>query len=693
MGKIHEMSIELANLISAGEVVNRPANAIKELVENSIDAGATTITVEIQNGGTSLMRVSDDGCGMDVEDLVLSVKRHATSKLYSKEDIDSISTMGFRGEALASIAAVTRLRIISKTEDAEYGHMLSIEYGQDLQISERGSSKGTTIIAEDLFYNVPARRKFLKRDASEGGAVIDTVEKLAISHPQIAFRMLSDGVLRFATPGNGDLEAAIYAVLGKGMRGKLLEVNEFSDGIKISGFIGSPIMARANRQQQFFYVNKRCINSPVLSKAMSQAYTSYIPEDKFPMCMLFLTINTLAVDVNVHPAKLEVKFSNEALVFGAVFRAVANTLARIREIPENEMIPSPRVSEMPAPQEERIPSREKRQIDISAVAPEAMLPKYSAEPLKSESKVQSPYRSIESETFYVGDAPSPIDSPKLNIRNESTPVPEIEKPEATSVSEHSVKYTEGKKSENASEPPIKEADTDGATVKSEAEPEPPKTVAVTEATDAVCKADERPNALGSYRYYKIIGELYNKYALVEAVTLDGISKFLMIDKHAAHERMLFEKLKRNYRFDMGAQMLMFPIQLSVSTYDAVTAKLYKDTLEKYGFGITADLTSVNVHSIPNGLDENTAIEIFHEIVDQLKEDRIVTDEYLPEKIERALFTVACKAAIKGGRAYPAEFLDTVVKAVLSDPAIRFCPHGRPVAFEMSLTEIDARFKR
>ena len=266
MGKIHEMSIELANLISAREVVNRPSNEIKELVENSIDAGSTTITVEIQSGGTSLMRVSDDGCGMDAEDLVLSVKRHATSKLYRQEDIDSISTMCFRGEALASIAAVTRLRIITKTEDAEYGHMLSMEYGQNLQISERGSSKGTTIIAEDLFYNVPARRKFLKRDASEAGAVIDTVEKLAISHPEIAFHMLSDGVMKFSTPGNGDLEATIYAVLGRGVRGKLLEVNEFSDGIRVTGFIGSPMMAKANRQQQFFYVNKRCINSPLKAK-------------------------------------------------------------------------------------------------------------------------------------------------------------------------------------------------------------------------------------------------------------------------------------------------------------------------------------------------------------------------------------------------------------------------------------------
>ena len=691
MGKIHEMSIELANLISAGEVVNRPANAIKELVENSIDAGATTITVEIQNGGTSLMRVSDDGCGMDVEDLVLSVKRHATSKLYSKEDIDSISTMGFRGEALASIAAVTRLRIISKTEDAEYGHMLSIEYGQDLQISERGSSKGTTIIAEDLFYNVPARRKFLKRDASEGGAVIDAVEKLAISHPDIAFRMLSDGVLKFTTPGNGNLEDAIYAVLGKGMRGKLLEVNEFSDGIRISGFIGSPMMARANRQQQFFYVNKRCINSPVLSKAMSQAYTSYIPEDKFPMCMLFLTINTLAVDVNVHPAKLEVKFSNEALVFGAVFRAVANTLARIREIPENEMISSPKVSEMPAPPEERIPSREKRQIDISSVVPEAMLPKYSAEPAKTESRAQSPYRSIESETVYVGGGSSSDDAERHVTP--TVAAPEAERSGSVIEPVLQAKPADKTKTEAVPEPAQK---TDSSVPEHEickVEPESAATEEKPKAESAVSEAEEKQSSLGNYRYYKIIGELYNKYALVEAVTLDGQNKFLMIDKHAAHERMLFEELKRSYRFEMGAQMLMFPIQLSVSTYDAVTARLYVKTLEKYGFGITADLTTVNIHSIPNGLDETTATDIFHEIIDQLKEERIVTDEYLPEKIERALFTVACKAAIKGGRAYPPEFLDVVVKAVLSDPSIRFCPHGRPVAFEMSLTEIDARFKR
>lgn len=684
MGKIHEMSIELANLISAGEVVNRPANAIKELVENSIDAGATAITVEIHNGGISLMRVSDDGCGMDAEDLVLSVKRHATSKLYRQEDIDAISTMGFRGEALASIAAVTRLRIITKTDDAEFGHMLSMDFGQNLQISERGSSKGTTIIAEDLFFNVPARRKFLKRDASEAAAVIDAVEKLAISHPNIAFRMLSDGAVKFVTPGNGDLEATVYAVLGRSLRGKLLRVDEASDGIKISGFIGSPMMAKANRQQQFFYVNRRCINSPVLSKALSQAYTSYIPEDKFPMCMLFIDINTMAVDVNVHPAKLEVKFSNEALVFGAVFRAVANTLLKIREIPENEMINSPRVSEMPAPDEEKIPSREKRQIDISSVAPEAMLPKYNGEQQSREGRAPSPYRSIESETFYVGSAdPAPE---QTVLYRDPNPEIEVKTPDVTPP----VKTNEFR-AEIPREEKEYNADPEPSGYAKNPEPQPIES-AIYEAEKPI-PAPENEGSLGDYRYYNIIGELYNKYALVEAVTLDGQNKFLMIDKHAAHERMLFEELKRNYRFDMGAQMLMFPISLNVSPFDAVTAKLYKETLEKYGFKIEADITSVSLHSIPNGLDENTATEIFHEIVDQLKEERIVTDEYLPEKIERALFTVACKAAIKGGRAYPPEFLDTVVKAVLSDPSIRFCPHGRPVAFEMSLTEIDARFKR
>jgi DNA mismatch repair protein MutL len=503
--------------------------------------------------------------------------------------------------------------------------------------------------------------------------------------------MLSDGVLKFTTPGNGNLEDAIYAVLGKGMRGKLLEVNEFSDGIRISGFIGSPMMARANRQQQFFYVNKRCINSPVLSKAMSQAYTSYIPEDKFPMCMLFLTINTLADDVNVHPAKLEVKFSNEALVFGAVFRAVANTLARIREIPENEMISSPKVSEMPAPPEERIPSREKRQIDISSVVPEAMLPKYSAEPAKTESRAQSPYRSIESETVYVGGGSSSDDAERHVTPTVATP--EAERSGSVIEPVLQAKPADKTKTEAVPEPAQK---TDSSVPEheiSKVEPESAATEEKPKAESAVSEAEEKQSSLGNYRYYKIIGELYNKYALVEAVTLDGQNKFLMIDKHAAHERMLFEELKRSYRFDMGAQMLMFPIQLSVSTYDAVTARLYVKTLEKYGFGITADLTTVNIHSIPNGLDETTATDIFHEIIDQLKEERIVTDEYLPEKIERALFTVACKAAIKGGRAYPPEFLDVVVKAVLSDPSIRFCPHGRPVAFEMSLTEIDARFKR
>ena len=417
------------------------------------------------------------------------------------------------------------------------------------------------------------------------------------------------------------------------------------------------------------------------------------------MCMLFIEINTMAVDVNVHPAKLEVKFSNDALVFGAVFRAVANTLAKIREIPENEMIPLPKVSEMPAPEEEKIPSREKRQMDISSVAPEALFPKYPVQPASpAEENVRSPYKSIESETLYFGSESEDADKdgsdniteskfvPERRENGPSKPYNETEPSEKCPITE-----TERKVLDSPSREPVpkKMPEVEVQTVTQKEEED---TVTVSEEAEEPEK-DSPSGALGDYRYYKIIGELYNKYALVEAVTLDGTSKFIMIDKHAAHERMLFEELKRNFRFDMGAQMLMFPTTLNVSSFDAVTAKLHEKKLESFGFKIEADLSTIVLHSIPNGFDEDTAIGIFYEIIELMKEDRAVTDEFLPEKMERALFTVACKAAIKGGRTYPPEFLDTVVRAVLSDPSIRFCPHGRPVAFEMSLSEIDARFKR
>ena len=326
MGKINVLPFAVANLIAAGEVVDRPASVIKELMENAIDAGADRITVEIQNGGVTFMRVTDNGCGMSPEDLPVAIRRHATSKIKVAEDLDGILTLGFRGEALAAIASVSDVRIISKTADAQFGAVLEAHGGNIHSITEQGCSTGTSVIVENLFANVPARRKFLKKDVTEAMAVTANVEKVALSNPQIAFRLIVDGNLKLETAGDGNLQNTIYAVFGKEFASRLIEVNSDHEGITISGFIGRTDNFKANRNYQNFFINGRFVKSKTAMAALEQAYTSYMPPEKFPCSVLYITINPARVDVNVHPAKLEVKFSNEKAVFEAIYYTVRTAL-------------------------------------------------------------------------------------------------------------------------------------------------------------------------------------------------------------------------------------------------------------------------------------------------------------------------------------------------------------------------------
>ena len=318
MGKINQLSFAVANLIAAGEVVDRPASVVKELLENSIDAGADSITVEINRGGVSLIRVCDNGHGISKEDLPLAIKRHATSKISGAEDLDSIVTLGFRGEALAAISAVSDVKIISKTKDAPLGHLLTSMAGGEVEVCEVGCADGTTVIVENIFSNVPARRKFLKKDVTEAMAVTAVVEKIALSRPDIAFNYIIDGQRRFTTAGDGRVKNTVYAILGRDFASRLVEVNSEYEGIRIYGFVGRSDNCRANRNMQNFFINGRYVKSKTACAAIEQAYSSYIAEGKFPVCVLFIDISPMAVDVNVHPAKLEVKFSNEKAVFESV---------------------------------------------------------------------------------------------------------------------------------------------------------------------------------------------------------------------------------------------------------------------------------------------------------------------------------------------------------------------------------------
>ena len=328
MGKINLLSFEVANLIAAGEVVDRPSSAVKELLENAVDSGADQITLEIQRGGVSFIRVTDNGCGMEKDDLIPAITRHSTSKIHTAADLDSILTLGFRGEALAAIASVSRLRIFSKVPGALMGALLTAEGGEVKSVEDTGCADGTTVIAEELFYNVPARRKFLKKDSTEGAAIGAVVEKIALSHPEISFRFISDGELKFLTSGNGDLRETMWALFGKDTARRSLPVDRRENGIRVHGFVCESDMFRSNRNMENFFINGRYIKSKTASAALEQAYASKIPADKFPFCVLNIELNPAAVDVNVHPAKLEVKFANEKLIFDAVYYAVLSALDR-----------------------------------------------------------------------------------------------------------------------------------------------------------------------------------------------------------------------------------------------------------------------------------------------------------------------------------------------------------------------------
>lgn len=752
MGKIQELGFELANMIAAGEVVNRPASAIKELCENSIDAGATRITVEIQNGGVLLMRVTDNGCGMEPEDLVLCVKRHATSKIKSAKDIDAIQTMGFRGEALAALSAVTEMRIISKTEDAECGHMLTVEYGNVTDICERAAGKGTTIVAENLFMNMPARRKFLKKDSSEAAAVIDCVEKLALSHPEIAFCVINDGSIRFETSGNGKLEDVIYKVYGKENARNLIKIYKKHEGVTVYGFIGTPMIHKVNRAYQAFFVNKRCVSSAWISSAVTNSYTSYIPSDRYPLAVLFIEVNPLLLDVNVHPTKQEVKFANEANVYAALTFACYEALSGLEKMPSlagrTAAFPQDRSAARRSVSEEAAPlavTRDKEGREVSSsLSKNQMSFELSG---KENGTVKYDVSEQDSTGIEIEFDPGviiPKQSDAATVKNSPPPTDNTAGATVKSDPENTVRYyfdstantyktVSSLKNEDTPPSPPETA----TTVKNEAErisptPEPSfeeKKTAVQAVNPDMPKEFLEPQKPlprelfkyppiapgntptfevrdGSYgtgvyavyengrnSYHRVIGELFNKYILVELVTRTGNKSFLIIDKHAAHERMLFEAMKESLeRSERTSQLLLVPITADVGASCVSRIKRHKDKIENIGFRLEILDKKVNIWSLPSGVDTDDAEEILMEVLTAI-ESGVKGGKSLPEIFDKSLFTVACKAAVKGGRACDAFTVDAIARAVVTDAKIRFCPHGRPVVYEGSLEQLDASFKR
>ncbi|MBQ7778926.1 MAG: DNA mismatch repair endonuclease MutL [Clostridia bacterium] len=661
MQKINLLDTQVANLIAAGEVVERPASAIKELLENSIDAGATQITAEIKNGGVSLMRITDNGCGMSKEDALVCTRRHATSKIKDATDLDGIVTLGFRGEALAAISSVSKMRIMTRTKDSELGVMVTSEGGNIVSCEESGCPYGTTVIVEELFSNVPARRKFLKRDASETAAVSAVMEKLALSRPDIAFKFIVDGNLRFQTAGDNSLVNVIYAILGRDFAKKTVKVHDMTDGVEVEGVIGTPDNVRGNRGAENFFINGRYIRCGTASAALEQAFSSYIPSDKFPSCVLAITVNPAFVDVNVHPQKLEVKFSNDKPIFNAVYCAVRNTLMNGIDRPsmgqtkltgdsyklyqdvlsmktateaEAEKIASEKERLTRKYEQITVPVEEKTALpDIEVAVPKPILMPWETEVKKAPTPSTAP-------------APSPVPSPdpRPTFTERPAAVDPIKAPE------------------NETKTVQKMPENETKTVQNEPIPTP---------------------------FFKIAGVMFNTYVFLELE-----NKMMIIDKHAAHERVLFEKMRANMSsLEPVSQLLLFPVSVPLTSEEMAACGEYREELVKLGFDFVEGEKGVDLMQYPSGLNDAQAVTMFSELASRLSDGhgdlKIGRDAFY----EKALYQASCKAAVKGGREDSPENIRWIAEQVITNPNIRFCPHGRPVAFEMTKSEFERQFER
>lgn len=718
MPKIEVLPFEIANLIAAGEVVDRPSSVIKELAENAIDAGATTVTIEIQNGGVKFMRVTDNGCGMAAMDMPVAIQRHATSKIRTAEDLSSIGTLGFRGEALAAIASVSRLRILSKTAADPMGACLECSGGEILSLTETGCSPGTTIIAEDLFFNVPARRKFLKKDTTEAIACGTVAEKIALSHPEISIKFISDGELKFRTAGDGDLAGVIYVLFGREYSKRSLAVDYANEtgSIHVTGFVSEPDMFRPNRNMENFFINGRYVKSKTAAAAVEQAYASKIPHDKFPFCVLDIKIAPGAVDVNVHPAKLEVKFTDEKVVFDTVYYGVCSALEGAATRPELQVSPSEKpVATKKTEKSSFWTTGEEAKKFMNAFIPvDTSQPKGKQISLFETTSANPPAvgtaerssRLSPSELKKMFRGTAPIPSPHEKERIPQPPETGIEaSPDEAPPIETMVPPDEVLL---PPELPVAMSFCNiQETVPAQKAPQEtipvamPQNSPVSEA-QLPTETDEAELSLEPYNApeYIILGEAYNTYIIVQLE-----DRLLMIDKHAAHERILFDTLCRKMRErEHTGQLLLIPCELSFLRSEADMAEEYKESLEALGYVFTVKETSVSnvtvfLHQIPDMLNQNEACALFSTLVSKLADATGTVEAASAAYFESRLWQAACKAAIKGGRLYDMVHLRWICDRLLIKPGkegasvIRTCPHGRPVAFEIKKTSIERQFAR
>ncbi len=635
MPKIQVLDKHTAELIAAGEVVERPSSVVKELMENAIDAGASTIKVEIENGGTTFIRISDDGSGIESEDVPTAFLRHATSKVQTGGDLEAIGTLGFRGEALASVCAVARVELVTCVAGKLSGTRYVVEGGDQLLIEDAARPQGTTIIVRDLFYNVPARMKFLKKDVTEANSVAGVVDRIALSHPEISVRFIKDGKEELLTPGDGQLLSCIYTVFGRDFAKGLKEVDYTLNGVRVRGFVSKPESGRANRTMQHFFVNNRYVKTRTAMAALEQAFKGLMMTGKFPCCVIFMDMPLQAVDVNVHPAKIEVRFINERPIFDAVYHGVKSAL-------QSGVTPAQMQIRAAKPVENHEQTR------FNDVLSAKVTDEKNTKPVSTATEKHIPLT-----------LPSPPTSPPIKTNAPSKNNGSFLFKDSTVPTYNSPVFVPDIICDDVPNIKSTAAGADNKKVK------PPQT------TDEALKVN-------------FVGEVFSTYIIARA----GDSLYF-IDKHAAHERILYNKLKSTEHND--AQLLIEPVIVTLNRdeYAAILPEL--DTLQTAGFEVE-DFGghSILVRALPMMLDSGDAADIICEIAGAFVSGR---NDVSVSKLDRIYYSAACRAAIRAGDVNKPDELQAIAHSVLFDDSILICPHGRPVCFELTLKDIEKQFGR
>lgn len=659
--KINILDKNLANMIAAGEVVERPASAVKELIENSVDANAKNITVEIKNGGMSYIRVTDDGDGIHPDDAITAFARHATSKIATQEDLDRIYTLGFRGEALASIAAVARVDMFTKIKENDLGVNVIIEGGDVIENTEVGCPDGTTMIIRNLFFNTPARMKFLKNDAAETTAVTDVVNKMILCHPDVSIKLISNGKTVTASHGTGNVDDCIHVVYGADYSKNMIEVKYKEEHISVTGCTGAFSLSRKDRRHQVFFLNGRNIINKTISAAVAEAYRNSIMVGKFPVCVLYIDIAPGMVDVNVHPTKMEVRFDNDKKIYSAVYWAVKEAITNTRHVPE---IDDDKVFSAPKVQME-IPHQE--------IAPQPEMP---IKPKKNQDDVRDEIKSKIQEEIKTAIEKSNVNNPLPKFNPEPS-----ELKQKADVSEYYIKPEEKAESvvvdEIKIEPVVEEV---------KPEPENAEQVKVITPTSDESHHEEKAEYLPN-RDFTLVGQVFNTYIIAQAG-----EDMLLIDQHAAHERIWFEELMEQWQNNkISAQSLLIPVTVTLDGHDFRVAEDNLAFFADVGFEI--DIFGTNdiiIRKVPMEMDDALISDTVSEIINILGDNAVIPKHELYEK---TLHTMACKRALKGGKHLTEADMEHLVSQVMELEGINTCPHGRPICVRMSKKTLEKQFKR